>query len=192
MTPMRMIPVVVVPVPVALVATPAFAAEAPFFSLYNTESVVLVAFLVFVAAIYYFKVPSMLGGLLDKRAEGIRADLSEARALRDEAHKVLAEYERRQKDVQASADRIVAKAREEAQAAAEQAKADIEASVKRRLQSAEDQIEAAEASAIQAVRDRAISVAVAASAEVLAGQMTKAERNRLIEDAIDQVGNRLN
>lgn len=187
MTPMRMIPVLA-----TLVATPALAAEAPFLSLYNTESVVLVAFLVFVGAVYYFKVPSMLGGLLDKRAEGIRADLNEARALRDEAQKVLADYERRQKDVQASADRIVAKAREEAQNAAEQAKADIAASVKRRLQSAEDQIEAAEASAIQAVRDRAISVAVAASAEVLAGQMTKTEGNRLIDDAIAQVGNRLN
>ena len=184
---MRMIAVLA-----TLIAAPALAAEAPFFSLYNTESVVLAAFLVFVGAVYYFKVPSMLGGLLDKRANGIRADLEEARALRDEAQRVLADHERRQKDVQANADRIVAKAREEAQAAAEQAKADIAASVKRRLQSAEDQIKAAETSAVQAVRDRAISVAVAAAAEVLAGQMTKAEGNRLIDDAILQVGNRLN
>jgi F-type H+-transporting ATPase subunit b len=169
----------------ALGATPAAAASGPFFSLGNTNFVVSLAFLLFLGVLVYFKVPGMISGLLDKRADGIRADLDEARALRDEAHKILAEYERRQKDVQASADRIVARARDEAQAAAEQAKADIAASAKRRLQSAE-------ASAVQAIRDRAVSVAIAAAGQVLSSQMTKAEGNRLIDDAIDHVGNRLN
>ncbi|MGF6862581.1 F-type H+-transporting ATPase subunit b [Rhodobacteraceae bacterium MBR-64] len=176
----------------ALGATPVAAASGPFFSLGNTNFVVSLAFLLFLGVLVYFKVPGMISGLLDKRADGIRADLDEARALRDEAHKILAEYERRQKDVQASADRIVARARDEAQAAAEQAKADIAASAKRRLQSAEDQILAAEASAVQAIRDRAVSVAIAAAGQVLSSQMTKAEGNRLIDDAIDHVGNRLN
>lgn len=184
---MRMIPLMVI-----FAATPALAAEGPFFSLYNTEFVVLISFLLFAGVVVYLKVPGLIGGLLDKRADGIRADLEEARALREEARKVLADYERRQKEVQASADRIVAKAREEATAAAEQAKADIAASVKRRLEAAEGQIGAAEAAAVRAVRERAVAVAVGAAAEILSGQMTKAESNRLIDDAIDQAGSRLN
>lgn len=187
MTRMRMIPLLAI-----FAATPALAAEGPFFSLYNAEFVVLVAFIIFVGALIYFRVPGLVTGMLDKRADGIRADLEEARALREEAQKVLADYERRQKEVQATADRIVARAREEATAAAEQAKADIAASVKRRLDSAEDQIEAAEASAVRAVRERAISVSVSAAADVLSGQMTKTEGNRLIDDAIKQAGARLN
>lgn len=182
----------IVPILAFFAATPALAATGPFFSLYNTDFVVLVAFLLFVGVIVYLKVPGLVGGLLDKRAEGIRADLDEARALREEAQKVLAEYERRHKEVQATADRIVAKAREEAREAAEQAKADIAASVKRRLEAAEGQIEAAEAAAVRAVRERAVTVAVAAAADVLSGQMTKTESNRLIDDAIAQVGDRLN
>lgn len=184
---MRMFPLLAI-----FAATPALAAGGPFFSLYNTDFVVLIAFLLFVGVIVYLKVPGLIGGLLDKRADGIRADLEEARALREEAQKVLADYERRQKEVQATADRIVAKAREEATAAAEQAKADIAASVKRRLEAAEGQIEAAEAAAVRAVRERAVSVAVGAAGEVLSGQMTKAESNRLIDDAIEQAGSRLN
>ena len=88
-------------------ASPAFAASGPFFSLGNTDFVVLIAFLVFIGVLIYFKVPAMIGGMLDKRAEGIKSELEEARALREEAQKVLATYERKQKEVQEQAERIV-------------------------------------------------------------------------------------
>ena len=72
-------------------ASPAFAAkDKPFFSLANTDFVVLISFLLFVGVLVYFKVPGLLGGLLDKRADGIRADLNEAKSLREEAQTVLA------------------------------------------------------------------------------------------------------
>ena len=54
-----------------LAASPAFAAgDKPFFSLKNTDFVVLIAFIAFFAVLAYFKVPQLLMGLLDKRAEG--------------------------------------------------------------------------------------------------------------------------
>ena len=101
-------------------ASPALAASGPFVSLTNTNFVVLIAFLLFVGALLYLKVPSLLGGLLDKRAIGIQSELDEARALREEAQTLLASYERKQKEVQDQADRIVTQAKAEAQAAAEQ------------------------------------------------------------------------
>ena len=55
------------------------------FSLGNTDFVVLLAFLLFVGVLIYLKVPGLLMGLLDKRADTIRAELDEARALREEA-----------------------------------------------------------------------------------------------------------
>ncbi|MBN8194877.1 hypothetical protein JI667_22525, partial [Bacillus sp. NTK074B] len=63
-------------------ASPALAATGPFFSLRNTNFVVLLAFLLFVGVLFYFKVPSLIAGLLDKRAATIRAELAEARKLR--------------------------------------------------------------------------------------------------------------
>ncbi|NCO86449.1 MAG: F0F1 ATP synthase subunit B [Rhodobacterales bacterium] len=170
-----------------LAAAPAFAASGPFVSLQNTNFVVLLAFLVFVGVLIYFKVPGMVGGLLDKRAAAIRGELDEARALREEAQALLASYERKQKDVQAQADRIVATARDEAAKAAVLAKDEIRASVARRLASAEDQIASAQAAAIRDVRDRAITVAVRAAQDVIAAQMTAAQGNKLIDDAISEV-----
>jgi F-type H+-transporting ATPase subunit b len=172
-------------------ASPAFAASGPFFSLGNTDFVVLLGFLLFIAVLFYFKVPSLLGGMLDKRADGIKSELDEARALREEAQTILASYERKQKEVQEQAERIIAHARQEAELAAEQAKEDLKKSIARRLQAAEDQIASAEAGAVREVRDTAVKVAVAAAKDVIAKQMSAADSNKLIDAAIADVGEKL-
>ncbi|MEP2268359.1 MAG: F0F1 ATP synthase subunit B [Marinomonas sp.] len=174
-----------------LIASPALAADGPFFSLANTDFIVLIAFILFIAVLFYFKVPGMISKMLDERSTGIQSELSEARALREEAQALLASYERKHKEVQAQADKIVAQAKVDAEAAAEQARADLATSIERRLATAEDQIESAQASAIKEVRDTAASVAVAAARDVIAKQMTAADANSLVDDAIAQVYSKL-
>ena len=173
------------------VATPVFAADGPFISLHNTNFIVLLAFIAFLCVLMYFKVPSILGGMLDKRADGIRSDIDEARGLREEAQTLLASYERKQKEVQEQANRIVSAAKEEAGLAAEQAKEDLEQSITRRLAAAEDQIASAEAGAVKDVRDRAIVVAVTAAQSVIASQMTAKAAGELIDASIEEVGRKL-
>lgn len=171
----------------ALIASPAAAAEGAFFSLRNADFIVTLAFLLFIGVLFYFKVPSLIIGLLDKRADGIRNDLSEAKALREEAQTLLASYERKHKEVQEQSARIVEAAKEEAATAAELAKADLKAAIVRRLAAAEEQIESAKSAAIKDVRDTAIGVAIAAASDVIAKQMTAADGNSLIEAAISDV-----
>ncbi len=175
----------------SLLASPAFAASGPFFSLKNTDFVVTIGFIVFLGVLLYFKVPTLLMGMLDKRAEDIKSELDEAKAVREEAQALLASYERRQREVQEQADRIIAHAKEEAVLAGEQAKADLEKSIARRLAAAEDQIASAEASAVKEVRDRAIAVAIEAARDVVAKQMTAKDAAKSIDEAIAEVGQKL-
>lgn len=168
-------------------ASPAFAAGDVFFSLKNTDFVVLIAFLIFVGVLLYFKVPAKVGEMLDGRSNAIKAELDEAKALREEAQALLASYERKQKDVQAQADRIVASAKEEAANAATAAKDDIAASITRRLAAAGEQIASAEAGAVKAVKDQAVTVAIGAAQDVIAKQMDAKTSNALIADAIATV-----
>lgn len=170
-----------------LAASPALAASGPFFSLTNTNFVVLIAFIIFIGVLLYFKVPGLIVAKLDERAEGIKSELEEARALREEAQTLLASYERKQKEVQAQADRIVKQAQEEANAAAEQAKLDLKTSIERRLAAAVEQIASAEAGAVKEVRNKAVSIAIAAARDVIAQQMTAADGNKLIDEAIGVV-----
>lgn len=175
-----------------LVAGPAMAAgDYPFFSLRNTDLIVLIAFVLFAGVLYYFKVPGIVTGLLDKRADDIRGELDEARRLREEALEVLAKFEKQQAGVQDQADRIVARAREDAQIAADQAKADMQASVERRIKAAQDQIASAEAAALREVRDRAARVAIAAAREVIARKLSDEDRRALVAASIRTVDQQL-
>ena len=169
---------------IALLANPVFAASGPFISLSNTNFVVLLAFLLFVGLLIYLKVPGKLNGMLDERAKGIQSELDEARSLREEAQSILAEYERKQKEVQNQADQIVANAKEEAKIAASVAKENLKASIKRRLASAEDQIISAQTAAIKEVKDTAVIVAIAAAKDVISSGMNASHANELIETAI--------
>ncbi|MEX0827359.1 MAG: F0F1 ATP synthase subunit B [Haliea sp.] len=170
---------------------PAFAASGPFFSLDNTNFVVSIAFLLFIALLIYLKVPGKITGMLDNRAAGIQSELDEARALREEAQSILASYERKQKEVQELADKIVSSAKAEANIAAEQAKEDLRLSIERRIQGAEEQISSAQAAAVKEVRDTAITVAIAAAREVIAGNMSANDAAGLIDSAIKDVSEKL-
>ncbi len=157
----------------------------------NTDNVVTIAFVLFVALLVYLGVPKIIAGLLDKRAEGIRNELDEARALREEAQTLLASYERKQMEVAEQADGIVKAAKAEAEAAAEQAKADIASSIERRLAAAKDQIASAEAAATREVKDKAVSVAIAAASDVIAKNIGAGDANAMIDAAIKDVGAKL-
>lgn len=176
----------------AALGTPALAAEEyGFFSLRNTDFIVVLGFLAFLGVLLYYKVPQMIGRMLDKRAATIQSDLDEARRLREEAQTVLASYERKHREASEQAERIVGAARDEAQAAADQARIDLKDSVARRIRGAEEQIESARDAAIRDVRDRAIDVATAAAAQVVRERMGGAKADALIDDAIGVVDAKL-
>lgn len=179
------------PIVLALSAVPAFAASGPFFSLNNTNFVVSIAFVLFIGVLVYLKVPGLVAGILDKRADDIKSEIDEARALREEAQAILASYERKQKEMQEQAQKIVATAKDEAKAAAKQAKVDLKSAIVRRLQAAEDQIASAEASAVKEVRDTAVSVATAVASQVIAEKMSAKDAGGLIDAAIKEVGAKL-
>lgn len=177
----------------ALGASPALAAVEgkPFFSLYNTDLIVLAAFIIFSGVLIYAKVPGKLAGFLDARGQAVQHELTEARRLREEALEVYAGFERKQAEVKEQATRIVEKAKADAELAAAQTKAEIEASITRRLKAAEDQIASAEAAAIRDVREKATNIAIAAAGDVIAKQMDDARSDALIAKAISAAQERL-
>jgi F-type H+-transporting ATPase subunit b len=121
---------------------------------------------------------------LDDRAARIKADLDEAQKLREDAERVLAEYQRKQRDALKEAEDIVAHAKADAERLARQAAQDLEAALERRTRQAEERIAQDEANAVAEVRNIAIDVAIAACRRILAEQLDQAARSRMIDEAI--------
>jgi F-type H+-transporting ATPase subunit b len=160
--------------------------------LLEAEFWVAVGFVVFVGLLIFIGAHRTVGKALDDRAARIKAELDEARKLRDEAAALLAEYQRKRRDAEGEAQGIVAGAKAEAERLAVEAKARIEEFVARRTKMAETKIAQAEAQAAADVRAAAAEAAVAA-AETILRQETKGElASRLIARGIDDIAKKLN
>ena len=150
------------------------------------------ALLVFLALLVYLKVPGKIAAALDERSNKIRSQLEDARRLREEAQALLADYRRRRSEAETEAEAIVEQARREAEALTEEARVRMQDFVARRTKAVEDRIAQAEAQAVSEVRNRAVDVATAAAARILADQAQGARGDQLIDRSIRAVRSNLN
>ena len=153
---------------------------------------VAVGFFIFAGILWRFGVHKMLLGALDARGEKIAAELNEARRLREEAEKLMAEYAAKRAAAEKEAEQIVAEARAQAGQAAAEAKARLEDFVKRRTAQAEQKIAQAEVQAAADVRSAAGNLAIRAAETLLAGEPGKAAAGGLIAAGIKEVRSKLN
>jgi F-type H+-transporting ATPase subunit b len=158
----------------------------------SAEFWVAAAFVIFVAGLGYLGVHRMIGKSLDERAGRIKAELDEARRLKDEAAALLAEYQRKRGAAESEAQEIVAGAKADAERMAIEAKARIEEFVARRTKMAETKIAQAEAQAAADVRSAAAEAAVAAAEKILSEQAKGPLAGELIAKGIEDVRKKLN
>ncbi len=152
---------------------------------------VAAAFVLFVALIAKRGYQFITEGL-DKRAARIKTELEEAVRLREEAQALLASYQRKQRDAVREAEEIVERARREAARIAEQAEEDLAAALERRTRLAEAKISQAEAQALAEVRNQAVDMALAATRRLMAENLDESRAEALIDEAIAELGDKLN
>ena len=153
---------------------------------------VAVSFFLFLGVLFYFGVHKKLAAALDARAERIAKELDEARRLREEAEKVLADYRRKQKDAVNETKAIVAQASKEAEILGAETRRSMSEHFERRMKLAEDKIARAESDALREVRAAAADAAIAAAERVMAAQLTPEAADRLVKHGIDALKTKLN
>ena len=159
---------------------------------YEAEFWVAVAFVLLMAVFGYFGIHHTVLKALDHRAARIKAELDEARRLRDEAAKLLAEYKARHAKAEGEAQEIIASAKAEAERIATEAKAKMEDFVARRTKTAEGKIALAEAQALADVRAAAANAAVMAASTILSQSVQGSVADDLLVKGIAEVKAKLN
>lgn len=157
----------------------------------SPEFWVAVGFVILLVVIARPVARSMTAGL-DARGARIGASLDEAKALREEAQHLLAEYQRKQRDSAREIAHMVEHARAEAERLAAEAKASLELALERRVAMAREKIARAEADAVREVQGVAIDVAVAAAARVIAERLGPESADALVDEAVAALPRRLN
>jgi F-type H+-transporting ATPase subunit b len=153
---------------------------------------VAVAFVILMGVFAYVGVHRTVLKTLDHRRDRIKAELDDARRLKDEAAKLLAEYKARHASAEREAEDIISGARAEAERIAAEAKVKLEDFVARRTKTAESKIALAEAQAIADVRAAAANAAVAAATTLLSKSVKGAVADELLAKGINEVRAKLN
>ena len=166
--------------------------EPGFWSLGSAELWVLVGLLIFVAIVIAAGVPKMVAKALDDKGAKIQSELDEAARLRAEAEAMLAQIRQEKAEAEAQAADLLATAQADAKRLEADAKARIEESTARRQALAERRIAQAEAEAAQEVKAAAADLAAKAAQQILATRIAGAKTDPLIDQAIGQIGGKLN
>jgi F-type H+-transporting ATPase subunit b len=129
---------------------------------------------------------------LDHRRDRIQKELDDARRLKEEATKLVAEYRARRASAEREAQDIVASAKADAERIAAEAKAKMEDFVARRTKTAESKIAQAESQAIADVRAAAAEAAVTAASSIMTQSVKGSVANDLVAKGIQDVRSKLN
>jgi F-type H+-transporting ATPase subunit b len=158
---------------------------------YDAEFFVLLGFIVFVGVMLYFGVHRIVIKALDARGEAIAGELAQAAKLRQEATALLASFEKKSAEAEASAAAIVAEARAQAEQLNVEAGERLKEFVARRTKQAEAKIALAEAQASAEVRAAAADHAAKAAEIVLTDQMKGSAGADLVNQEIGKISRRL-
>ena len=151
-----------------------------------------VGLLLFLGLMVYLKVPGMITKALDDRAGAIANQLAEAKSLREEAEKLLAEYKKKRAEAEKEAEEIVASAKRDADTIAEEARVKTEDYVKRREAMAAQKIAQAETDAVNDVKSKAVEIAIAASSTLLGKRMDAKGAADIFKSSLSEIQAKLN
>jgi F-type H+-transporting ATPase subunit b len=150
----------------------------------DATNIALIAFILFFVLLWRLNVHTIILKALDARSQEIAKELHEARRLREEAEKLLADYEAKKAAAEAEAKVIVETAKEQAAAVAEETRASMQAAMARREKQAEDRISNAGAKAQDDVRAAAIEAAVAAAEKLIRERMNDSAQATLVQEGV--------
>lgn len=151
---------------------------------------VAVSFVIFLAGVWKPLTKAILGGL-DKRGEEINNELRRAKALREEAEELLADYQKKYNAAVKEAEAMVARTQEDAAALAERAEADLKEALEKRMKLAADKIALAEKKALEDVQNHVVDIAISAAREVIQQQLESGKGEDLVRLAAADVARKV-
>jgi F-type H+-transporting ATPase subunit b len=159
--------------------------------MFEAETWVAIAFVIFVGVLAYYQVHKSVLRSLDQRRDRIKSELDEARRLKEEAQALLASYRQKKEEVEHEAQAIIAGAQAEAERLAKETATRMEELIGRRTQMAETKIAQAEAQAVADVRAAAADAGVAAAAHILSRTTKDDVAESLIKEGVATVRGRM-
>lgn len=132
-------------------------------------------------------VGSALKKLLKGRGEAIAARINDAVALKEEAQKLLADYERKFRGAEKEASDILQRSEREIELIKRETLAKLEAEMAIKEKEAKVRLKTAEADAAKEIANKTADVTLSVVKKVLSDTLDEAALNQLIDSSIEQI-----
>jgi len=149
------------------------------------------SFAAFAILAFVFGRKSVMGEL-DSKIEKIRTDISSAEALRNEAETLLNQYKSNLQNASVEADRIIAKAKAQADDMRKQAETEFSETMARREAMLKTRVAQMERTAIDDIRRYAAELAVSATTEIISQKLSPSSASTLTDESIRHISEKLN
>lgn len=150
----------------------------------------VISFLVFLGVAWKLGRGAVLA-VLDGKIEAIKKDIETAENLRVEAQELLAQYQRKQRDALKDAEEIIENARKHSEENRKAAEAELEETMARREQQLKERLVRMEQAAIQEIKSYAAELALSATTQIITDKLDKKTNEKLVDQAIKDVGNNI-
>lgn len=159
--------------------------------MFDATFFVALSFVLFVFFVIWVGLPSTIIKSLDDRSEKIKNELDEARALHEEAQKLLANEKRKLEKCDSDVKEILKKASDQAALITEKSNILLQEEIKRKQKQADIKIDQAKDDAIREVKAKAAELSLIIAKEYLKENIDDKISSELIDKSIIDLKNNL-
>ena len=147
---------------------------------------VAISFLIFIAVLFYFKVPQKIYELLDESIKKIKKDLDDAEKLKDDAKSILSEYETKISKSKQEISILIKNAQNEAEKNMIKTNEEFHNIFENRKKMAEERIRQMKSQAIKDVKNSSVDIAIQALEKIIKNSIDKKKLDKIYLSSIEE------
>lgn len=147
---------------------------------------VAIAFIIFIAGLFYLKVPQKINSLLNIMIEDIKNELSEAEKLKKESKNLLNDSQEKLENAQKENEQIIKNAREESEKLIIEINNKFFQTSENRKKIIEQKIAEMKNDAIKSMKNASIKIAIASVTKLIKTSINKSKLDTLFEENLKQ------
>ena len=147
---------------------------------------VAISFFIFLAVLFYFKVPQKVFGALEESINKIKKDIDEAEKLKEEAKNILSEYEAKLSKSKVEVDLMIKNAQKESETNIIKINDQFHSIFENRKKMAEDKIKQMKLQATKDIKNYSVEVAIIALEKIIKNSVDKKKLEKIYISSVDE------
>ena len=147
---------------------------------------VAISFLIFVAILFYFKIPQKIIKSLDENIQDIKKNIEDAEKLKDEAKDILSEYETKISKSKKEIGQLLEKAKNDSEKSILKKNEEFHIVLENRKKMAEEKIKQMKIQAIKDLKVSSVNIALNTVEKIIKNSIDKKKLDKIYYTSIDE------